>query len=80
MTRKFVEYSKFRPVGKRPLSWCAQMQYQMPNMKSVMEVLNDNTLTIPMIETLEGLECCEEIAKVPGVDMLFCGAFDLSDE
>jgi 2-keto-3-deoxy-L-rhamnonate aldolase RhmA len=29
---------------------------------------------------VEGLENCEEIAKVPGVDMLFVGTFDLSDE
>jgi 2-keto-3-deoxy-L-rhamnonate aldolase RhmA len=33
-----------------------------------------------MIETVEGLENCEEIASVPGVDAIFVGTHDLSDE
>jgi 2-keto-3-deoxy-L-rhamnonate aldolase RhmA len=42
--------------------------------------MNDTTLSIPMIETVEGLNNVEEIAAVKGVDMLFVGTFDLSDE
>lgn len=33
-----------------------------------------------MIETKEGVENCGEIARVPGVDMIFIGVHDLSDE
>ena len=78
--RKMVELSKYRPVGKRPLCNTPQAQYSMTNYHAIMDVLNENTLTIPMIETLEGLENCEEIARVPGVDMLFVGTWDLSEE
>lgn len=37
-------------------------------------------MTIPMIETGEGVDNCNEIAAVPGVDMIFIGVHDLSDE
>lgn len=75
-----VDYSKYRPIGKRALAMTPQMQYEIPNIKQTMETSNENTLTVPMIETIEGLECVEEIVAVEGVDMLFVGAFDLSDE
>lgn len=39
---------------------------------------NSRVVVIPMIETIEALEAVEEIAKVPGVDALFVGPFDLS--
>lgn len=78
--KKLVDFSKYRPLGRRALAMTPQMQYQIPHIKQTMQASNDTILTVPMIETLEGLECVEEIAKVPGVDMLFVGAFDLSDE
>jgi len=39
---------------------------------------NDNILIAVQIETVEGLNNCEEIAKVDGVDMLFVGPNDLA--
>ncbi|KAF9569438.1 Phosphoenolpyruvate/pyruvate domain-containing protein [Agrocybe pediades] len=39
---------------------------------------NRNTLVAAQIETLAGLENCEEIAKVDGLDMLFIGPNDLA--
>lgn len=39
---------------------------------------NDNLLTVVQIETMEGVENAEEIAAVPGVDVLFVGPMDLS--
>lgn len=38
---------------------------------------NKNTFIAVQIETVEGLENCEEIAKVDGIDMLFVGPNDL---
>ncbi|KAJ3743411.1 Pyruvate/Phosphoenolpyruvate kinase-like domain-containing protein [Lentinula detonsa] len=38
---------------------------------------NRNTFIAVQIETVEGLENCEEIAKVDGIDMLFVGPNDL---
>ncbi|KAL8903091.1 MAG: hypothetical protein Q9171_007517 [Xanthocarpia ochracea] len=40
---------------------------------------NNNLLTIVQIETQDALQNVEEIAKVPGIDVLFCGPFDLGN-
>ncbi len=39
---------------------------------------NDNLLTVVQIETVEAVDNAEEIAAVPGVDVLFVGPMDLS--
>ena len=39
---------------------------------------NDNVMVIALIESKEGVENIEEIASVPGIDVLFIGAYDLS--
>ncbi|KAL8997252.1 MAG: hypothetical protein Q9169_003445 [Polycauliona sp. 2 TL-2023] len=40
---------------------------------------NESLLTIVQIETREGFENIEGIAQVPGIDVLFCGPFDLGN-
>ena len=40
--------------------------------------VNDQLLLICQIETLEGVEAIPDIARVPGVDVLFIGPYDLS--
>ncbi|KAI5479653.1 hypothetical protein MNV49_003163 [Pseudohyphozyma bogoriensis] len=77
---EMVKYCKYRPLGERPYMTQMQMQYQPMNFVATMETLNARTLCMAMIETKEGLENIEAIAKVPGVDVLFIGSFDLSDE
>jgi 4-hydroxy-2-oxoheptanedioate aldolase len=41
---------------------------------------NETSMCIPMIETVEGLENVEEIVAVKGIDAIFVGTHDLSDE
>ncbi|KAI5476498.1 hypothetical protein MNV49_007677 [Pseudohyphozyma bogoriensis] len=81
MARDIVKYSKYRPLGERPLAETPAQQY-MENMpfREVMEVTNDRVLAMPMIETVEGLENIEAIAAVPGIDVLHVGTFDLMDD
>ncbi|KAK6903653.1 hypothetical protein I203_107158 [Kwoniella mangroviensis CBS 8507] len=80
MAKELVKYSKFRPLGERPLTSTPQMQYQLPHPEYAKIAQNNTTLTMPMIETVEGLENCEEIAAVEGVDAVFVGAWDLADD
>ncbi|KAF8914152.1 Phosphoenolpyruvate/pyruvate domain-containing protein [Gymnopilus junonius] len=47
-------------------------------MADYIRTANRNTFIAVQIETLEGLENCEEIAKVDGIDLLFIGPNDLS--
>jgi 2-keto-3-deoxy-L-rhamnonate aldolase RhmA len=41
--------------------------------------INDNVVLILMIETLEGLQHADEIAKVPGVEAIFAASGDLGN-
>lgn len=47
------------------------------SMDSYLQEANDALLTIVQIETKGALEDIDEIAAVPGVDVLFIGPFDL---
>ncbi|ORY32899.1 HpcH/HpaI aldolase [Naematelia encephala] len=80
MAKQLVKFGKHRPLGERPLAYNPAMQYRIPDFKWTQYVANETTMCVPMIETVEGLENCEEIAAVPGVDAIFVGAHDLSDD
>ncbi|KAI5480297.1 hypothetical protein MNV49_001256 [Pseudohyphozyma bogoriensis] len=84
MARTLVKYSKHRPVGERPLAETPNQRYRMMYndfpFAEAMEVANERTLAIPMIETVKGLENIEEICAVPGVDAVFVGTWDLMEE
>ena len=73
---KIVRAAKFIPSGVRGMSggrgtrWGKIEKYRF--------VSNEETLIAVMCESKEGLENIEEIAKVPGIDSIFIGAFDLS--
>jgi 2-keto-3-deoxy-L-rhamnonate aldolase RhmA len=41
--------------------------------------INDNVVLILMIETLEGLQHADEIARIPGVDAIFAASGDLGN-
>lgn len=76
--RRAVAACKFAPVGRRSVA----RAYPNFNFASVpvgeeIRVLNDTTLVIVMIETVEGLENAEEIVAVPGVDVVHVGCGDL---
>lgn len=78
--RAMVRACKFAPLGARSVagSW-PHFGYQTWPAGEARRVLNANTMVIVMLETPEALEQAEEIAAVPGVDILHVGATDLSD-
>ncbi|KAI5480301.1 hypothetical protein MNV49_001260 [Pseudohyphozyma bogoriensis] len=80
--KEIVKYSKFRPIGERPLSTAYMMRYsRVPSLaKEFQDIINERILTMPMIETVLGLENVEAIAAIPGVDCLFVGSWDLLDD
>ncbi|KAK1993602.1 HpcH/HpaI aldolase [Colletotrichum falcatum] len=80
--RMCVDASKYPPLGHRSLTMVTAMtQYatEVPY-AAIAEVVNDEVLIMPMIETKEGVENVEEIAAVPGIDALFIGCADLCME
>lgn len=77
--REIVQSAKFPPVGKRGFgSPIALSRFTpVPSFTEYLTQANDAILTMVQIETKEALNEVEEIAAVPGVDVLFVGPFDL---
>jgi 4-hydroxy-2-oxoheptanedioate aldolase len=77
--KQIVYYSKFHPIGRRPLDGGnADGAYGAIDPKTYMETANRERITIIQIEDPEPLEDLEEIAALPGIDMLFFGPADFS--
>jgi staphyloferrin B biosynthesis citrate synthase len=76
--RKAVEVCKFPPIGKRSVGGgYPHFDYRAVPLSESVPQLNDACLLVCMIETVEGLENCEAIAAVEGVDVLHVGSNDL---
>jgi staphyloferrin B biosynthesis citrate synthase len=76
--RKAVDACKFAPIGKRSVvGGYPHFDYRPVPLSESVPQLNDACLLVCMIETLEGLENCEAIAAVDGVDVLHVGSNDL---
>lgn len=76
--RAVVDACKFGPVGKRSASGGYPMfDFAAVPLTESLPALNDRTLVVCMIETLEGLANIEAIAAVPGIDVLHIGCNDL---
>ncbi|KAI0172182.1 HpcH/HpaI aldolase/citrate lyase family protein [Hypoxylon sp. FL1284] len=79
--RKIVAAAKFPPQGQRGLGSPFAMERfnPVPTMTEYLQQANETLLTMVQIETREALDAVEEIAAVPGIDVLFIGPFDLGN-
>ena len=76
--RKAVETCRFSPLGKRSVGGgFVHFNFRGVPLNNALQELNDNCLVVCMIETPEGLANLEEIAAVPGIDVLHLGTNDL---
>jgi staphyloferrin B biosynthesis citrate synthase len=76
--RHAVDICKFAPLGKRSVTGGYPMfDYAAIPLTQAIPALNEATLLVVMIETMEGLENVEAIAAVPGVDVIHVGTNDL---
>ncbi|MGH7328598.1 MAG: HpcH/HpaI aldolase family protein, partial [Polyangiaceae bacterium] len=76
-----VEHLKFPPAGHRSMAGNApQLDYQPVKASEYAATLNATTLIVVMLETPEAIERADEIAAVPGVDVLLVGTNDLCAE
>lgn len=85
---KVVRASKFPPMGTRgfePLLAVGKFVEQRAHGngareltgREYLEQANSSLVIAVQIETQSALECVKEIARVPGIDVLFVGPFDL---
>lgn len=79
--RRIVDAFRYPPQGSRP--WGANtfsFGYRAPPVPDAMRAVNDELLLAVMIESAEGVKAVEAIVAVPGIDVIFVGASDLSTE
>jgi len=76
--RKAVEICKFSPIGRRSVvGGYPHFHYRAVPLAESVTQLNEFCLLVCMIETVEGLNHVEDIAAVPGIDVVHVGSNDL---
>jgi len=73
-----VEASHYHPLGRRGLAMPRAAAYGALSVREYFQQSHEQTLVIAQCESVEGLANLEEVAKVPGIDVIFLGPFDLS--
>ncbi len=77
--RRAVSAALYPPLGCRSVSSTLPvLAYRSFPVMEAAEQINRQILVAAMIESEKGLNHCEEIAAVQGLDLLFIGAHDLS--
>lgn len=77
--KQVVYYSKFHPIGRRPLDGGnADGKYCLVDGLDYMTEANEERFTVIQIEDPEPLAELEEICALPGIDMIFFGPADFS--
>lgn len=82
--REAVDLAKFPPLGRRGFIYgrgCGFGTKEWAAGKTLpefFEASNDRLMVVPQCETVGALEHIEEIVRMPGVDGIFVGPFDLS--
>lgn len=77
--RQYVEWSRFPPMGKRGLDGAgADSRYGLDPVLPYIDHANRETFLAFQIEDKEAVDQIDEIAAVPGYDLLFVGPGDLS--
>jgi 4-hydroxy-2-oxoheptanedioate aldolase len=76
--RRFADYMKFPPLGRR--SWGPRAALALTGLvgPAYLHGADAITLAIAMIETREALDALDEIVATPGIDGIFVGPSDLS--
>ncbi len=77
--KQIVYYTKFHPIGRRPIDGGnADGAYCLVDANDYIKQANEERFTVVQIEDPEPLAELEEIAALPGIDMLFFGPADFS--
>ena len=77
--KKVVYYTKFHPIGRRPLDGGnADGNYCLTDENDYIKQANSERFTVVQIEDPEPLKDLDEICKLEGIDMIFFGPADFS--
>lgn len=77
--KQIVYYTKFNPIGRRPLDGGnADGKFCLVDGKDYIKQANEERFTCIQIEDPEPMKELEEICALPGIDMIFFGPADFS--
>lgn len=77
--KDLVTWAKFPPLGRRGVDAVnADADIGLADFREYLKWANRETFLVVQFESQSALDCCEEIAEIEGVDVLFVGAGDLS--
>ena len=75
--KRIVYYTKFHPIGRRPLDGGnADGAYCLVSPSDYIKQANEERFTVVQIEDPEPLAELDEICQLPGIDMIFFGPAD----
>jgi 2-keto-3-deoxy-L-rhamnonate aldolase RhmA len=78
--RQIVAATRYPPAGRRGAAFgVAHDDYRTGDLRTKMRHANDHTLVVLQIETEPGVDNVDQIAAVPGVDVLWIGQYDLNN-
>jgi 2-keto-3-deoxy-L-rhamnonate aldolase RhmA len=79
--RQVVDLCRYAPLGHRSMAYgLPHVGFEALPPQELMDFINRQTLVAVMLETPAAIERCDEIAAVPGIDVLHVGTQDLSAE
>jgi len=79
--RAVVDHGRFAPLGHRSVMGpTPALGYRALPLGEINQTLNAETLIVVMLESPQGIANADEIAAVPGVDILLIGSNDLCTE
>lgn len=79
--KEVIKYAKYRPIGCRGISTSrAHTMYGIDDLKQYMSTANEKMKIYAQIETVRGVSVIEEILSVDGLEGVFIGPNDLSDD
>jgi len=79
--RHIVDICRSAPPAPPSMAYgLPHVEFASHDPRELMDFVNRETLIAVMLETPEAIERCEEIAAVPGIDILHVGTQDLSAE
>lgn len=73
-----VSFAKYPPLGRRGAGGDARYAYARLHPGTAIERANAETMLVVQVESRKGVEAIDEIAAVPGVDVVLIGPQDLS--
>ena len=79
--QRIADAFHYPPMGHR--SWGGPPPiygYMAPHVSEAQKAINDEILTVVMIESPDGVKNADDIASVDGIDVLLIGSFDLTSE